>query len=366
MNNPDAGTTSFVGAVTVADSPFKPRRPHIFVKDLGPDVWCRWSDGNAWYWKNMHSPDGVAVAKTVGAVTVMDDPNSPQRAHVFMVGSDSNVWCLFSNTQKWDWRNLQKPSASPIRLSLGVATMTNSATSAQRAHVFVETEDRNVWCCYWDGNAWRWAPMPKLDTTIRASMGAVVARDNPTAKQRPHVFVQGDDLAIWCLWTDGDAWQWLKMGTPSGLSSSILSPMGVVSVMDSPDSPQRPYVFMMSPDGNLWCRWSDGSQWRWTNHEKPAATIRGSMGAIAVRDTAYSPQRIHVFVQDDNGGIWCRWCDNTNAWQKWTPMPKLSGMGNGRFMGAVAVMDTPPAPERGHVFVRSEGDQALWCLWANE
>jgi len=101
-------------------------------------------------------------------------------------------------------------------------------------------------------------------------------------------------------------WSWLNMDKPQG--ANIIGLVGAVTVMDTPTSPQRAHIFVAGDDGNLWCRWSDGSGWHWLNMDKPqGANIRGMMGAVTVMDTPTSPQRPHVFVEGDDGNLWCRW-----------------------------------------------------------
>ena len=48
-------------------------------------------------------------------------------------------------------------------------------------------------------------------------------------------------------------WHWTKMDNPPGVN--IRAMMGAVSVMDAPTSPQRPHVFVEGDDFNLWCLW---------------------------------------------------------------------------------------------------------------
>jgi hypothetical protein len=50
---------------------------------------------------------------------------------------------------------------------------------------------------------------------------------------------------------------------------NITAPVGVITVMDSPTSAQRPYAFVQGSDGNLWVNWWNGSQWNWSNQGKP-------------------------------------------------------------------------------------------------
>ena len=59
----------------------------------------------------------------------------------------------------------QENQRANIRTQLGVVTAIDPHGSAQRPHVFVEGDDYNLWCLYWDGTAesntstnWTWTP----------------------------------------------------------------------------------------------------------------------------------------------------------------------------------------------------------------
>ena len=255
MDKPQtANIRGLMGAVTARDTPTSPERPHVFVEGNDFNLWCRWSDGAAWNWTNMDKPSGVNITGLVGAVSVMDTPTSPERPHLFVVGNDGNVWCRWSSGTAWSWTNLGKPQTA----------------------------------------------------NIRGLMGAVTARDTPTSPERAHVFVEGNDFNLWCLWWSGATWSWLNMGKPSGVN--IIGLVGAVSVMDTPTSPERPHLFVAGNDGNVWCRWLSGTAWTWTDLGKPAgANIRGLIGAVTVMDTPTSPQRAHVFVEGNDGNLWVDW-----------------------------------------------------------
>ena len=50
-----------------------------------------------------------------------------------------------------------------------------------------------------------------------------------------------------------DKWSWANQGKPAGVT--ISGPVGVLTMMDTPTSVQRPYVFVRGSDGNLWVNW---------------------------------------------------------------------------------------------------------------
>jgi hypothetical protein len=356
-----ANIRALMGAVTVMNTPTSHQRPHVFVECNDYNLWCRWSDGSAWHWLNMGKPQGANIIGMVGAVTVMDTPTSPQRTHVFVLGNDGNLWCRWSDGSAWHWLNMGRPSGANIRGLMGAVTVMDTPTSPQRPHVFMEGNDFNLWCRYSDGSAWHWVNMGKPQgANIIGLVGATTVMDGPIAPQRAHVFLAGNDGNLWCRWSDGSAWHWTNMGRPSG--ANIRGFMGAVSTRNTPSSPDRPHVFVEGNDYNLWCLWSSGSAWQWRNMGKPqGANIIGLVGVVKVKDTPTSPERAHVFLACNDGNLWSRWSDG-GQWH-WSNMGRPSGANIRGLMGAVAARDTPTARDRPHVFVEGN-DFNLWCLWA--
>ena len=262
-----------------------------------------------WNWSNMGKPAGANIHSLMGAVSAMDTPTSPQRPHLFVAGNDGNLWCLWSSGSAWNWLNMGRPPGVGSVGQMGAAvSVMDTPASPQRPHLFLVGNDANLWCRLWSGSAWDWRNMGKPPgANIHSLMGAVSAMDTPTSSQRPHLFVAGNDGNLWCLWSSGSAWNWLNMGRPPGVGSVGL--MGAaVSVKDTPASPQRPHLFLVGSDANLWCRWSSGSAWDWGNLGKPAgANIHSLMGAVSVMDTPTAPQRPHLFAVGNDGNLWIAW-----------------------------------------------------------
>jgi hypothetical protein len=148
---------------------------------------------------------------------------------------------------------------------------------------------------------------PQPNVNIRTALGAVTVMDTPTAPQRPHVFMEGTDANLWCRYSTGTDWAWVNMGRPQP-NVNITGLIGVISVMDTPSAPQRAHLFVTGSDGNLWCRWSSGTDWHWLNMGRPqGANIRGLLTALTVMDTPTAPQRPHVFIEGSDANLWCFW-----------------------------------------------------------
>ena len=100
----------------------------------------------------------------------------------------------------------------------------------QRAHLFVAGSDGHIWCRWSDGvSTWNWTDLGKPPTAnVRGLLGAVTVKDTQIAAQRPYVFIEGDEYNLWCLWYSGAAWQWTNMSKPQGVN--ITGSVGVVTV----------------------------------------------------------------------------------------------------------------------------------------
>jgi hypothetical protein len=149
MGKPDdVNLRAMMGAVTVMNTPNSPQRIFVFFEGSDYNLWCRWSGRSDWHWLNMGKPDGVNLKATMGAVSVMDTPSSAQRTHVFAEGNDYNLWCLLPDGFKWSWVNVGKPQGVNVRAMMGAVTVMNTPTSPQRTHVFAEGSDYNVSCLW--------------------------------------------------------------------------------------------------------------------------------------------------------------------------------------------------------------------------
>jgi hypothetical protein len=129
-----------------------------------------------------------------------------------------------------------------------------------------------------------------------------------TVDQRPYVFVQGSDGHLWVHWWTGSAWRWDDQGTPPGVG--ISGPIGVLTVMDTPTSPQRPYVFVQGSDDHLWVNYWTGSRWDWADQGRPSIRIGFTRLFKRVFDsvgTLTVDQRPYVFVRGSDDHLWVHW-----------------------------------------------------------
>jgi hypothetical protein len=322
-----------VGVLTVNNS------PHLFV--LGNDgpinpndgnLWVNRWDGSEWHWENLQRPTStdsqgntvtINLSGLVGVLTVKDTTTSAERPHVFVLGNDGNLW-------EWDgsWHSHPKPSAvtdsasgAAFKDSIGVLTFMDSPTAPQRPYVFMLDYGANLWVRKWDGLEWQWEPRGKPGgvSSIVRSLGVLTFMDSPTAPQRDLAFVLGSDRNLWVNWLNGSRYEWVPQlsTTPATLSSgvTISNPIGVLTVQDAtPPFAQRPYAFVLGSDRSLWVNRWDGSHWLWDNLQRPTSTdsqgntvtinLSSPVGVLTVKDTTTSAERPHVFVLGNDGNLW--------------------------------------------------------------
>jgi len=349
-----------VGVLTVMDNTASAQRLYAFVRGSDENLWTNWWTGSAWSWANQRRPADVSIVGSGSVLTVMNTPTSSQRPYAFVRGSDGNLWTNWWTGSAWSWDNQRKPADVGISSPLGVLTVMDTPTSSQRPYAFVQDNDGNLWVNWWIGE-WRWDNLgePPDPVNVHGPGGVLTVKDTPASSQRPYVFMPGNDANLWVNWWTGSAWRWDSLGRPEGVS--VRSLLGVLTVMDSATSAQRPYAFVLGNDGNLWVNWWIG-EWRWSSLGKPPdpVSISSPVGVATVMDTPISPQRPYVFVLGSDGNLWVNWW--TGGQWTWANQGKPEGENISGSVGVLTVMDTPMSPQRPHVFVRGS-DGNLWINW---
>ncbi|MBV2123470.1 MAG: hypothetical protein KUF74_18665 [Candidatus Thiodiazotropha sp. (ex Ctena orbiculata)] len=225
-------------------------QPYIFLQDNHGKVWVAQRsslDSITWTWKEVGCPftdsNGKEkcgeMLKGLGATSVRDGLNEPQRPYLFAVAPFS------SNTSK-------------------------------------------VWNLWRDKNeAWHWSDLgcPKDCNMRLGGLGAISVLDYSSPSERPYLFVTVDNTSkVWNLWwnTDKLKWYWSDLGCPDG--KCALSAKGLGNMMTSSmlryktEGPKRPFVFVAeanNPDKAYYLRWTREEKWAW-NHlilEKTANII---------------------------------------------------------------------------------------------
>jgi hypothetical protein len=362
---PGARTTGHAGVVTVKDSGWAAQRPFACLRGDNGDLWLHWWTGAQWEWTNNGTPPtSHVVTGPVGMTTVMDTPWDPERPYVFVRGDEGDLWINWWTGTQWEWADQGHPPDVTIRTGpIGVTTVMDSPQSAQRPYAFVLGSDGNLWVNWWSGSDWQWADQGHPPTTsLRTGAIAVTTvMDSPQSAQRPYAFALGNDGTLWINWWTGTHWEWADQGRPPGVTCRT-GPIAVTTVMDFPQSPQRPYAFVVGGDGNLWINWWTGTVWAWADQGRPpTTTIRtGPAGVTTVMDTPQSAQRPYAFVLGNDGNLWINWWTGTR-WE-WADQDHPPTTALISAVGVTTVMDTPQSAQRPYAFVLGS-DGNLWINW---
>src|SRR5207245_8925218 len=106
-----------------------------------------------------------------------------------------------ADTRAWGWADGGTRPGTPGQAGVGVVTVMDTPSAAQRPYAFVEGSDSHLWVRWWDGTSWHWAdegtPPGK---TVKAGVGVLTVKDTPSAAQRPYAFVEGSDSHLWVSW----------------------------------------------------------------------------------------------------------------------------------------------------------------------
>jgi hypothetical protein len=369
QGSPPGGIIEEIGVLTVMDTPQAAQRPHVFVVGkVGTDlhVWVNYWDGANWQWHDQGSPPG-GIAYGVGVLTVMNTPQAAQRPHVFVVGADGHLWVNWWDGANWHWHDQGLPPGG-ITQGVGVLTVMNTPQAAQRPYAFVMGgTDGHLWVNWWDGANWQWhdqgvppGSTPGLVIAIAGGTGVLTVMNTPQAAQRPHAFIMGTDYHLWVNWWDGANWQWHDQGSPPG---GIAQGIGFLTVMDTPQAAQRPYAFVGGGDGHVWVNYWDGANWHWHDQGSPPGGVVNEIGVLTVMDTPQAAQRPYVFVGSADGHLWVNYWDGAN-WH-WHDQGSPQGVPPGWLalrVGVLTVMNTPQAAQRPYAFVMG-ADGHMWVNW---
>ena len=282
-------------------SPWAAQNAYIFVSGSDGNLRLNWSDGTNWHWANQGAPQaGVTVAAGVGVITVMDSLASEQRPYACVIGSDGQLWLDWWNYTRWSWSSQGTPqSGVTVTAGVGVLSVMDTPTAAQRPYFFVLGSDGALWLNWWDDTAWHWTNQgrPGAGVTIASTVGVVTVMDDPASAQRPYAFFVGSDGQLWVDWWDYDHFVWSSLGTPQ-TGVTVAEGVGVLTVRDSSNSAQLPYIFVIGSDHQLWLNWWDGSAWHWTalGTPSPEITIDFAVGV--------STQTPAAFVVGSDGQLW--------------------------------------------------------------
>jgi hypothetical protein len=368
--SPDRLTTRVVGAVAVADTPTGPQRPYVFSVVDG-QLRATWSGGagsagTGWTWVNIGAP-GTLVADGVDAITVQTTPGGATRPYVFVRTDDGRLWQATGAGSVWSWRDLGTPPGTTIMRTVGAVAVRDSVGAAQRPYVFVTGWDGRLWLAWWNGTRWLWddrgTPTADAFTSIGQEqvVGVALTRASATSAEHPQAFLLDRHGDLWRHGWHGSGWAWTNHGTPQGQPVTY----GVAAVTAESDTggALRPYAYVGRYGWMFSLALSD-SGWQWTNHSvagvvgnlKPVGAVAGGAtgggGLPYVFVTGVAGGQIAANGLGGSAGSWAVF-GGTDAADLWP-----------RGGAATTARDSPTGPTRPYVFFWSSQQPAqLTVLW---
>lgn len=117
----------------MTDAPAGPQRPYVFSVVDG-QLHAAWSAGagaagTGWTWTNIGAP-GARVVDGADAVTVQSAPGGATLPYVFVRTDDGRLWQASGAGPDWSWRDLGTPPGTTIMRTVGAVAVCDSAGAA--------------------------------------------------------------------------------------------------------------------------------------------------------------------------------------------------------------------------------------------
>src|SRR5437660_11999840 len=116
------------------DTPSLAERPYALGKGSDSHLWGRWCDGTRWHGADEGTPPGKTVKAGVGVVTVMDTPSAAQRPYAFVEGSDSHLWVRWWDGTSWHWADEGTPPGKTVKARSEVRRVRDTPSAGQRRY----------------------------------------------------------------------------------------------------------------------------------------------------------------------------------------------------------------------------------------
>lgn len=321
-----------IAAITVQDTHTSAERPYAFVTADDGHLWVNYFTGTAFEWADQGSPQQGQQVSYPAAVTVKDSPSAAERPYVFVAGPPGGrgLWVNYWTGTQWKWANQGfVPGHGDFDIEPSITAITavsvqDSPTAAERPYAFVQAGDAHLWVNYWTGSAWEWADQGQAGNQAAgvggSGIGAITVKDTPGAAERPYAFVvpnAGGNL--WVNYWTGAKWDWADQGNPPGQPiygnpDVAASKPAAITVMNTPDAAERPYVFVVDAGGGLWVNWWTGTRWEWADQGFPTNPADGlgialerQVAAVKAKDTPTAAERPYAFAVGADGHLWVNW-----------------------------------------------------------
>src|SRR5436853_7652796 len=98
----------------------------------------------AWHWADEGTPPGKTVQAGVGVVTVMDTPSAAQRPYAFVEGSDSHLWVRWWDGTRWHCAGECTPQGKTAKTSVGMRKDMDAASAARQPDAFAAASEMHL------------------------------------------------------------------------------------------------------------------------------------------------------------------------------------------------------------------------------
>lgn len=287
---------------------------NVFVLASDGDLYIDVYDGGTWTWANL-GHGGVPLS---GTPAVINYPASDgtQHENVFLVGSDGNLYVDVYDGNRWTWANLGNAGV-PLTGSPAVMNYASS-DGVLYEHVFLQGSDGNLYLNAYSGSGWAWVNLGNGGVPLSGTP-VVITYPGSDGVQHENVFLLGSDGNLYLDYYDGHGWTWVNLGNP-GVPLS-----GSPTVMNYPGSngALHEHVFLRGSDGQLYQDFYDGTGWTWVKLGNGGTPLSGGP-AVMNYAAGDGLQHENVFLVGSDGNLYLDGYDGTS----WTWV-NLGGPGDG-------------------------------------
>lgn len=318
----------------------------------------------SWHVDDLGAPgERVVAAGSIGSVVVEDYPGAPQRPYVFHIVNYRQVYATWWDGGSWVWTPLGTPEDDVI-YGVGAITVKDGPASQTRPYVFVHAQSGTLWTRSWTGTQWTgWVSLGEPPTgNIAQAVGVVAVQNTPESVQRPYVFVVDINGDLWLRWWDGANWQWSSQGAPEGVGfNNNHAPVGVANIRLMPTAPDYPQAFLLDQRGRMWRNGWDGTGWSWTDQGSPDPRTIEGLGVVTTQYGADGPSGPLVFA-----GAYDKVYALAYDKGQWNWSDHGAPNSNVVFLqraGAITVRDKPGDPQRPYMFTFDLRGGLIYTNW---
>jgi hypothetical protein len=262
---------------------------NIYVRGADNALWQKAFFDGRWHDWGRHDDGGTLASAPVSGSM------GPNHEHVFVRGTDSQVWSKSWNPTS-GWSGWVPHGAPPVGFTDGPAIVSRNNSVC---NIYVRGGDNALWQkAFFDG---RWHDWGRHDDgAVLASVPAL----GSMGADHEHVFARGTDNQVWSkAWTPATGWQsWFPHGTPA---SGFVGGPAIVSRNNSVCN-----IYVRGADNALWQKaFFDGRWHDWGRHDDGGTLASdpalGTMGQ----------EHEHVFVRGIDHQVWSK---------AWFPVPTVT------------------------------------------